>query len=162
MNSIFLTFVIIALPLLLIGRLRAYFRTGLKGELIVTIGGGLVIFGMIFDNNWLAMGGFVIGNIGLIILLTVESAKRKEIFRDANLLERIVGNVPVIKEKQFEPAVVRRNIGIPTGVICLVLAFILYDKLTKYNLYEITVISVLAFAGIFFIIFSIYRGTDQH
>jgi len=162
MNSVALIFFIVALSLLLIGRLRSYFRTGLKGELILIIGGIVIIIGGIIDNNWLMMGGFVIGNIGLIILATVESAKRKEIFRNTNLLDRLIGNVPIIKEKQFGPPVVRKDIGIATGVICLVLAFIRYEKLTEYNLHEITVIGLLALSGIFFIIFSIFRGTRQH
>ena len=161
MNHITSVFFVIFVCLLLIGRFRIYLRTGLKGELLITIGGTLLIFGFILDNILLEICGFIVLNIGLIVLTTIESAMRKDIFGQTTVLERLLGNVPIIKKSQYRMPVVRKDIGIYTGIVCLILSIVLYKKLTTYDILEITFIGILASSGIFFIVFSIFKGTPK-
>lgn len=161
MNHITSVFFVIFVSLLLIGRFRIYLRTGLKGELLITIGGTLLIFGFILDSIVMEICGFIVLNIGLIVLTTIESAMGKDIFGQTTVLERLFGNVPTIKKNQYRMPVVRKDIGIYTGVVCLILSIVLYKKLSTHGIYEITYIGIMVSAGIFFILFSIFRGTPR-
>jgi len=152
-SSFFLTIVCLAI----IGRLRTYIRTGMKGELLISIGGMILVLGGLIDNWLLGIGGFIIINVGLIILATIEHDMRKEIFRHTTLIERLTGNVPKITSGASFQMTYNKKMGIITGILCIVIALIYYKQQTASEVIETVFILLLAFTGIFFIVFSLLR-----
>ena len=142
---------VLVLILLTFGRLRIYMRTGLKGELIATIGGVLVAIGMIINIDLPALGGRVVGSIGLMILATVENARRNEIFRGVSVWNRFVGNVAVSDKGQEGPPHARTNLTITTGVISIFMALIMYRNMPEHGPYDVAVPGLLGVAGIWFV-----------
>lgn len=155
-SSFFLTVVCLAL----IGRLRIYLRTGMKGELLIAIGGVILVLGVLIDNMFLGIGGFIIGNIGLIILATIEHDMRKEIYRQTTLIERLTGNVPKFRLGASSPRTYNRKMGIISGILCIVIALIYYKRQTTSQMIENVFILMLTFSGIFFIVYSLLKKDD--
>jgi hypothetical protein len=148
---------VLALVLLTFGRLRLYMRTGLEGELIATIGGALVAIGAIVDSDWPALGGLVVGSIGLMMLATVENGRRNEIFRGVSVWNRFVGNVAVSDKGREGPPHARTHLTIATGVISIFMALIMYRNMPEHGLYDVAVPGLLGAAGIWFVTWAMLR-----
>jgi hypothetical protein len=139
--------------------IRIFLRSGLKGELIRTAGIILFLISYFIHNYLLAIAAFVIFNIGWLILATFENDARREIYKNTTVFNRLIGNIPKIIPRKAAPSTYDRTVGLLTGIICLLLAFILYKRIMPHESIQITFISVLAFGGIFFIVYSLFRRT---
>jgi hypothetical protein len=139
----------------LIGRLRIYFRTGLKGELVLVIGGIIFILGNIINSDLLIICGFLIANIGLIILVTIELGTRREIFRQVSFFDKLIGNVPTLDRVKIPE--IKKEFSISTGIFCLLISGILFSNMDNYDINKIVILGTLVFAGVFFIIFGIVK-----
>ena len=140
--------------------IRVFLRTGLKGELVRTIGMLILLFfGMLENYQWGAIAGFVIFSIGWIILVTFENDKRNKIFRPLNYVDRLIGNVPKILPENENAVSMKYNkiIGVLSGIAFLLTALILYKRLTTFNVIETSVITIMALWGISFIIFYLFK-----
>jgi hypothetical protein len=153
LNAIFSTFLL----LFMIAGIRIYLRTGLKGELIRATGIMLILIAILIDNTISAIIGFIIFNVGWIILVTFEHDMKKEMYRQSTLIERLTGNVPKMSSSPQIPRTYNKKVGIATGILCLFIAFIYYRKLASSDFVEIVFILILALGGIFFIGFSLLK-----
>jgi len=152
--SISVLFLIIIF-LLMIGRIRVFLRTGLKGEFLLVIGCIIFILGNIINSDLLIIAGFIVANIGLIILVSIELGAVREIFRQTSFFERLIGNIrPINRVKTIEA---KSKTLIPTGILCLLLSLILFSSMDNYEINRMIVFSVLAVGGIVFIIFGIVK-----
>jgi len=160
MNDKILTYIFLTLcALFLIGTFRTYLRTELKGELLRTIGIVILLVSYLISDSILGMIiGFVIFNIGWIMLVTVENDKQREIFRQTTIIDRLIGNVPIMRHRKDFPDTYKKGVGILTGIICLLISFIFLKKLKTFEVGEITFIGILIMAGIFFIVYSLIKG----
>lgn len=153
LTNIFLLFCIV----FLIGTFRTYLRTGLKGELLRTTG-ILILLSSYFMSNFLGMIiGFIIFNIGWIMLVTVEHDKKREIFRQTKIIDRVIGNVPMMIDRKDFPRIYNKTLGVLTGVICLLISFLFIKRLDGFELERAVFIGILIFAGVFFVFFSLVK-----
>jgi hypothetical protein len=120
MTYVFLAFCVF----FLIAALRTFVRTGLKGELLRICGVVIFLFSYAISNIILGIVGFIIFNIGWIILVTIEHDKRKEIYRQTTFFYRLIGNVPLLREERIFPVAYKPIIGIITGICCILIAIV--------------------------------------
>ncbi len=162
MNEKILTSVFLLLGVMfLIGTLRTYLRTGLKGELLRTT--GILISLLSYFMSKFILGiiiGFVIFNIGWIMLVTVEHDKEREIFRQTTIIDRLIGNVPIIRDRKDFARTYNKTLGVLTGVICLLISFLFIKKLEGFEIERMIFIGILIVAGVFFIVFSLVKGKN--
>jgi hypothetical protein len=147
---------------LAIGTFRTFLRAGLKGELIRTTGIVILIVGGFIDNIPMETIGFILFNIGWIILLSFEADKRREIYKQTTIFERLIGNVPLIKDRKGFPKTYKKETGIIVGVVCLLMSFSLINKIKTFDLVEIVYYGILVFAGIYFVVFSFLKGENEY
>lgn len=141
--------------LFVFGLLRAFFRAGLKGELIRAIGILIILIYFFIQKNFLIIIGLIIFNIGWLILVTFENNKRQEIYKSTTAFDRLIGNVPIINKKEF-PKTYEKKTGVIIGIMCLLLSFIRVVTLKNIDSFEITFWGILAFGGIFLVVFSLF------
>ncbi|MHB8697690.1 MAG: hypothetical protein ACYC9J_06580 [Sulfuricaulis sp.] len=98
----------LVLLFLFLTRVRLYARTGLRGELVVALGLAVMLATPLIGHLlWVMTGqtfeliimifGFVIGNVGLLISVTFERERRRELFEGVRLLDKLLGNVPRVR-----------------------------------------------------------------
>jgi hypothetical protein len=139
--------------------IRIYSRTGLNAELVKIAGILILISSFSIDNSALAIIGFVVFNIGFIFEVTIENAFRKELFSQITFTDKLIGDVPRLQYGRTATTKYKYNksIGLVTGLICLLLGLIYYQRLTKKEITDLIFPGLLAFAGIFFVAFSILQ-----
>jgi hypothetical protein len=130
--------------------IRIYSRTGLKGELLIAVAG--FVFVLAYQANDMTLGiiGYIIINIGMVILFKTEKIKWKAVFGPLNYYGRLVGNVPqILNEKESRNAY--KVTGIISGILCLLMALEFYRRLKVNNIGELldTNISGLVEIGFF-------------
>lgn len=143
-----------ALVWIMAARLRTYARTGLKGDLLVGIGSGVLVLSFAIANMLVAIIGFVAVNVGFAMLATVEYEKRREIFRQTSVWDRLIGNVPEIKPRDGSDTV-PSNASLATGLACIVLG-IAYLLRSKGNVVEEVFGVVMIGAGVWFVAFHFF------
>lgn len=163
MNTYYIIFSVVAL-FLLIGRLRAYLRTGLKGDLIIVLGIIIFLSGFPIQNSsiGLILGavGFIVINVGLIILGTVERAKVKEIYVGTSIIDRLTGNLTTqYKDKKY-PLRVEKSITIKAGIFSIFLAIALYFYEGK-DITGLVIDGILLFGGMAFLIIAFLLGDKK-
>jgi hypothetical protein len=159
-EDIYILILVVFLSSLLAMRgLRIYLRSGLKGEIVRTIGILIFIISSIIRNYQWQIVGLVVFNAGWIILVTLEDNTRKEIFRQSTMIERLTGNVPQILSESASATKHNRLIGVLTGICFLLIALTMYKGLSTVDTIEALSIVVLTVGGIFFIIFYLFKKT---
>jgi hypothetical protein len=87
-----------------IGCFRVYVRTNQIGILFLMLGCSMGAFGILLDffdfstSVYLLVFSYILIPLGLILQVTKESGTRKYIFDNTTFYQRILGDVPVIKE----------------------------------------------------------------
>jgi len=150
-------FVILSLFLCFRG-IRIFLRARQTGELIGTAGIIIFVGSYFIQNVTLAIAGFIIFNLGWIYLVTIENDIRKALYRQTTMTQRLSGNIPKIEYNKSSATVYDTASGIITGVICVVLAVILFKKQQTADITDTTFIGMLGFAGGFFVIFSLLKN----
>ncbi|MCL5276394.1 MAG: hypothetical protein M1517_01210 [Deltaproteobacteria bacterium] len=163
-DNIYLFIFGILLFLMLLGRVRAYVRTGLVGDLVAVLGGGIIIISAFFKSNsvqtLLGAIGLIIGNIGLMILATIERAKVKEIYAGTSFIDKITGNLPTqFKDKKY-PIKVERGITLKVGMFSIILSIALYFYGSK-DISDLVIDGILFFGGIIFLITAYTWGNKK-
>lgn len=161
-NVINLILVVICCSFLFLRGVRIFFRTGLKGELVRTIGILIFLIFYIMDNYKGQVAGFVIFSIGWLVLVTFENEIRREMYRQTSIIERLTGNMPKIQPENVISSKYNKTIGILTGIVCLLIAMTMYKRLMTAGVIEIIFIGVLAMGGILFITFNLFKKSGQH
>lgn len=114
---------------------RMYRRTGLTGYLLLSWGGVIAAIGIVGTFGCMYMGhdrlsdlfgytfmipGLVLGIIGEIILLTIESGAVREAYSGHSILDIILGDIsPLEADKTYKPAL-GRNMGLLVGFMGVV------------------------------------------
>jgi hypothetical protein len=155
-----MTFFTVLCFLFFVRGIYAYLRSGLNGELIRSIGILIFIFGSLIDKTVLEVFGFIVFNIGWLILATYENQARKEIYRQTTVAERLLGKLPRKQNQSKSQTTYDKVIGIVTGIICLLTALTYYKRTNTIDITDVLFIGMLGFAGVFFIIFSIFKKTQ--
>lgn len=129
-----LKLVVTAIGLLVsIRGIRIYSRTGLKGELLVAVAGFIFALSYQANDMPLAIIGYIILNIGMLILYKVEKIKWKAIFGKLTYLDKVVGNTPhFLNEK--ESRTTYKVTGVISGIFCFLMAFEIYRKVTPTDI----------------------------
>ncbi|MEW6296037.1 MAG: hypothetical protein AB1467_07185 [Candidatus Diapherotrites archaeon] len=135
---------------------KIYLRTGLKGELIRAIGIILIMISYHVDDIILGIIGFVIFNVGWLILVTFEGEICKEIYGNVRIYDRIIGNFPQLLDER-EVRAASKTIGIVSGVLCFISAFEFYKRLESSDIIDIVNIVILIMAGILFVTYFILK-----
>ena len=150
-------FIIMFLCLLIsIRGVRIYLRTGLKGELIGGLGISILMLAYFGEDIILVIIGFVISNVGWLILFTYENELCREIYGKATIYERIIGDVPIILNEN-ESRTAFKLTGVLSGLICFLAAFELYKKPKTNDIVALVEIGVLILAGILFIFYYLFK-----
>jgi len=138
--------------------IRVYLRTGLKGDLIRSLGIFIFMLSYYVDDIILGIIGFVIFNVGWMILVTFEGELSKEVYGQVTIYKRIIGDFPQILDDKAS-----RNtykvMGVTSGVLCLLTAFEFYRQ-KRNDIIELVEIGVLIFAGILFISYYLLKKVD--
>lgn len=147
---------IVLIPFFIIvafGRFRAFLRAGLKADLIKAVGVLILVIAAVSNSHYVLMTGFVIFSIGWIMSATFEHDKMMEIYKGATIIDRFIGNVPIIKDrKDFRPHKTYKKVsGVVVGLVCLLLAFI---QIYVNNTFDIFV-GMLGVSGVIIILFSL-------
>lgn len=139
----------------LFGTLKTFIRTGLRGELIRSIGIASFLISYLANNNVLLIISFIVFNIGWIILVTIELEKRKYVFSNTTIIDRLFGNVPNIRIVKFDYKNFNKTSGVASGVVCILIVVLAF--LNKWIISDIDAVfyGMIFFAGIFFIVFSL-------
>jgi len=135
---------------------RAYLRTGLKGELIRGVGIGILMISFLGEDITLLIIGVVISSIGWLILATFESELCQEIYGKATLYKRIIGDFPnLLNDKAYQKAL--KATGVTAGVLCLLTAFEYYISSKTISSVEVVNIGFLILAGILFLCYYLLK-----
>lgn len=140
----------LALGLLLIGRVRSYLRTGLRGELLVVVGIASLLLSFVARNFIISLVGIALINVGILILTTLELEERRIAFRDTNAWERIIGNISASRDQQSNR---RRtaDLSVPVGIASVILGAIKFYQ-AQSDWTELVVSGALAVGGIWVLI----------
>ncbi len=147
--------------------IRIYSRTGLKGELLIGVAG--FIFVLAFQTNDIALGivGYVIINIGMLILYRSEKQKWKAIFGKLTYYDKLVGNTPhILNEK--ESRTTYKVTGVISGILCLAMAFEFYRRIEinaaggslGQNFVGLAAIGVFILTGILLIGYYLFKKVE--
>ena len=139
----------------------AFQRSGLNGELIRAIGILIFIFGYFIDNTVLEVIGFIVFNVGWLILATYENQARKEIYRQTSVIDRLLGKFPKKQNQAKSQTAYDKLIGVVTGIMCLLSALTYYKRTASLDIADVLFIGMLGFAGIFFVIFSLFKKIQE-
>lgn len=155
MGKIFITVVGI---LVSIRGIRIYSRTGLKGELLIAVAG--FIFALAYQANDVPLGivGYVLINIGMVILYKSEKIKWKAILGPLTYYNKLVGNVPHTLNEP-ESRTTYKVTGVISGILCLLMAFEFFRRLNindigellEKDLVGLVVIGILILSGLLLI-----------
>jgi len=138
--------------------IRVYLRTGLKGDLIRSVGIFIFMFSYYVDDIILGIIGFVIFSVGWMILVTFEGELSKELYGQVTIYKRLIGDFPqILDDKASRNAY--KIMGVTSGVLCLLIAFEFYRQKTN-DIIELVEIGVLIFAGILFIAYYLMKKVD--
>ena len=135
------------------GRFRAFLRAGLKADLIKAIGVSILVIAAVSNSHYVLMAGFIIFSIGWTISSTFEHDKMMEIYREVTIIDRLIGNVPITKDrKDFRfPKTYKKVSGVVAGLVCLLLTFI---QIYVFNTVDMFV-GMLGVSGVIIILFSL-------
>ena len=131
--------------------IKIYLRTGLKGEMIRSVGLYLIILSLMFDNIFFAIVGFTICSIGTLILYSFENDKWNENFGFLNMFDRLTGNVQQSLNKS-NSLKSYKLMSLITGGLCLLTAAGFYVKIDN-NIINTMEVVILFIAGILFIVY---------
>jgi len=118
----------------------------------------IIVIAYIVNSYILAIISVIIFHVGWIILGTFEYGIRREIYYRTTFVERLVGDIPQIIDRKAFPTIYPKTIGIITGIMCFLTAFISYARLKTFSTTDMVFMGILLFWGIFFIIFSLLRN----
>jgi len=159
--------VIIGCFLIIIRGVRIYPRTGIKGELIIALSGFILLLSYYAGDAILGIIGFVIFNVGLLILYTFESHIEREIHGQLPIYKRIIGDFPqLLDEKASRKAF--RVMGVTSGILSLLTAFEFYRRFKTKNIVELVdvktfylvEIGIFIFGGILLILYYSLKKAD--
>jgi hypothetical protein len=156
---------------------RIFFRTYLKGALLLSVGGilgginSLIFFlnlkkilisseffyenkSLLSIRSILSEISFLIDIIGILMLVTIESGRLNAALRGVPFLKKITGNVPKLSIKEKYKPILKRWQGFLFGIILIIIggAIIIYPT-TPYEIKENLAIIIL---GVGLIIFSCF------
>jgi len=121
--------------LAVIGAFREYRRTGLRCQLFLFLGGAIAFIGVVGTFGFMRLGkqlwteffgcmflipGLILGIIGVILFVTIESGAVQESYRGRSIFDIMSGNVsPLEPDKKYKPAI-GRTMGMLLGFMATV------------------------------------------
>ncbi len=151
-----ITLPIALIPFLVIvtfGRFRAFLRAGLKSDLIKAVGVSILVIAAVSNSHYVLMTGFIIFSIGWIMSVTFEHDKMMEIYKGTTIIDRFIGNVPIMKDrKDFRfPKTYKKVSSVVVGLVCLLLTFIQIYVNHTFDMFVV----MLGVSGVIIILFSL-------
>ncbi|OGP68991.1 MAG: hypothetical protein A2W27_04150 [Deltaproteobacteria bacterium RBG_16_44_11] len=107
---------------------RMYFRTRLKGYLLIFLGSTLALVGAVLDliipnadifDQTLGIPGIILFVIGLIFISTFESGAVQNALSGHSIDNIMLGNISSLEKKKYPPTL-KRNSGIIAGFLIII------------------------------------------